>query len=212
MDCQLFELVPLNSPPPPPAQSCSPGDHHWSSFWFSNKQHYLSHVRQPRVPPRNVWHSSDPWEEKSNLLFWREKNRDSKWRELTCPPQGDHYRNGKGTGIKGTRRFPEAFPELFPETKGTHTATEHRSGHNNRGHGLGVNMHHFKKKSFSRNLQLMTFQSWVRALLAHSWRNPGTVHWFLNIGLIKQSNTHVCRVPTQNSMGTSEYRIGQEKN
>ena len=34
------------------------------------------------------------------------------------------------------------------------------------------------------------FQSWVRAPLARSWRNPGTVHWFPNIGLIKQSNTH----------------------
>jgi len=46
----------------------------------------------------------------------------SKRRELTSPSQGNHYRNGKGTGIKGTQRFPSAFPELFPETKGTHTA------------------------------------------------------------------------------------------
>ena len=30
----------------------------------------------------------------------------SKRRELTSPLQGDHYRNGKGKGIKGTRRFP----------------------------------------------------------------------------------------------------------
>jgi len=30
----------------------------------------------------------------------------SKRRELTSSPQGDHYRNGKGTGINGTRRFP----------------------------------------------------------------------------------------------------------
>jgi len=37
------------------------------------------------------------------------------------------------------------------------------------------------------------FQSWVRALLARSWRNPGTVHWFPNIGLIKESNTPYIR-------------------
>ena len=34
------------------------------------------------------------------------------------------------------------------------------------------------------------FQSWSRVLLARSWRNPRTVHWFPNIGLIKQSNIH----------------------
>jgi len=34
------------------------------------------------------------------------------------------------------------------------------------------------------------FQSWVLTLLARSWRNPGTVHWFPNVGLVKQSNTH----------------------
>ena len=45
----------------------------------------------------------------------------SKRRESTCPPQGEHYRNGNGTG-EGTRRFPQAFSELFPETKGMHTA------------------------------------------------------------------------------------------
>jgi len=25
-----------------PSSTCQIGDHHWSSFWFSNKQHYLS--------------------------------------------------------------------------------------------------------------------------------------------------------------------------
>jgi len=33
----------------------------------------IAMFRQPHVPPRNVRHSSDPWEEKSNLLFWRGK-------------------------------------------------------------------------------------------------------------------------------------------
>jgi len=37
------------------------------------------------------------------------------------------------------------------------------------------------------------FQSWVRAPLARSWRNPWTVHCFPNIGLIKQSNTQCPR-------------------
>ena len=35
-----------------------------------------------------------------------------------------------------------------------------------------------------------SIMAWVRSLLARSWRNPGTVHWFPNISLIKQSNTH----------------------
>jgi len=54
-----------------------------------------------------VQHSSDPWqwEEKSSLLFWRKKNRDFETKGVDLP-QGCHYRNGKGTGIKGTRRFP----------------------------------------------------------------------------------------------------------
>jgi len=90
--------------------------------WTSPPRPQRNHVRQPRVPPRNVRHSSDPWGEKSNLLFWRGKIVTSKRRGLTSPPQEDHYWNGKGTGIKGTRRFPWAFLELFPETKGTHTA------------------------------------------------------------------------------------------
>jgi len=37
------------------------------------------------------------------------------------------------------------------------------------------------------------FQLSFRAPLARSWRNPGTVHWFPNIGLIKQSNKHTMR-------------------
>jgi len=41
-------------------------------------------------------------------------------RELTRPPQGDHYRNGKGTG--GNATVPISVPRLFLETKGTHTA------------------------------------------------------------------------------------------
>ena len=54
--------------------------------------------------------------------FGGKKIATSKRREMTSPPQGDHYWNGKGTEIKGKRRFAQAFPELFPETKGTHTA------------------------------------------------------------------------------------------
>jgi len=38
------------------------------------------------------------------------------------------------------------------------------------------------------------FQSWVRAPLARSWRKPGTVHWFSNISLIKQSNINTTRL------------------
>jgi len=36
----------------------------------------------------------------------------------------------------------------------------------------------------------LSWQSWVRAPLARSWRNPETVHLFPNFGLTKQSNTH----------------------
>jgi len=44
----------------------------------------------------------------------------SKRKELTCPPQGDHYRNGKGTGIKGTAQcqipiFPAIETRFFSE-------------------------------------------------------------------------------------------------
>jgi len=34
------------------------------------------------------------------------KNRDFETKGVDQSPQGDHYLNGKGTGIKGTRRFP----------------------------------------------------------------------------------------------------------
>jgi len=83
----------------------------WSTFWAGSPglpsrapstAVFCSHAF---LPP-NVRHSCDPWEKKSNMLFWREKNRDFETRELTSPPQGDHYRNGKGTGMKRVRRFP----------------------------------------------------------------------------------------------------------
>jgi len=49
-DCQLFTLAPIlvlrgsrsMSPCQPQTTYVFAGDHHWSSFWFSNKQHYLS--------------------------------------------------------------------------------------------------------------------------------------------------------------------------
>jgi len=92
--------------------------------WTPPPRPQCSHVRHPRVPPRNVRHFSDPWEKNRVCCFGGKKIVTSKRRELTSPPQGDHYQNGKGTGIKGTRQFPKAFPELFPKTKGTHTSAK----------------------------------------------------------------------------------------
>jgi len=54
-----------------------------------------------------VRHSSDPWGKKFEFaVFAGKKIVTSKQRELTFSPHRGHYRNGKGTGIKGTRRFP----------------------------------------------------------------------------------------------------------
>jgi len=40
------------------------GDHHWSSFWFSNKQHYLSLIRMRHglsVYDMNYWYADAIW-------------------------------------------------------------------------------------------------------------------------------------------------------
>ena len=70
--------------------------------WTPPPRPQRSHVRQPRVPPRNVRHSSDPWEEKSNLLFWREKNRDFETKGVDQVPPG-----GTTTGIGRKRELRE---------------------------------------------------------------------------------------------------------
>ena len=41
-----------------------------------------------------VRYSSDPWEEKSNLLFWREKNRDFETKGVDHSPPGGREGNG----------------------------------------------------------------------------------------------------------------------
>jgi len=59
-----------------------------------------------------------------------------------------------------------------------------------------IQIHEMKLSSTSSALVLFRFcgknsRTWqVRTPLARSSRNPCTVHWFPNIGLIKQSNTH----------------------
>jgi len=44
-------------------------------------------------------------ENTSSLLFWWEKNRDFETKGVDLYPPRGTLRNGKGTGIKGTRRF-----------------------------------------------------------------------------------------------------------
>ena len=53
-----------------------------------------------------VRHSSVPWGNFFEFADLAGKIVTSKQRELTFASHGGHYQNGKGTGIKGTRRFP----------------------------------------------------------------------------------------------------------
>jgi len=68
-------------------------------LWTPPPHPKRSHVRQPRVPPRHVRHSSDAWEEKSNFLFRRGKNRDFETKGVWPVPS-----RGTTTGMGSQRK------------------------------------------------------------------------------------------------------------
>ena len=74
--------------------------------WTPPPRPQHSHVLQPHVPPPTSEIPVTLGRKNRICCCGGKKIVTSKRRELTCPPQGDHYRNGKGMGIKGTRRFP----------------------------------------------------------------------------------------------------------
>jgi len=62
--------------------SCPTGDHHWSSFWFSNKQHYLLLLEQTISP---IFPNLSCRVEKNNRNVLSDMNYDGIWFSKELP-------------------------------------------------------------------------------------------------------------------------------